>query len=92
VEIIREFIHRKEQKNGLYELTISSNQKITPIGWSQILIAVAAAADLKNFHMDYNNLDESCGYLIAAILTSNRSLKVLDLEHTGLTNKTGSVI
>jgi hypothetical protein len=42
--------------------------------------------------MDYNNLDDSCGYLIAAILTSNRSLEVMDLESTGLTNKAATVI
>jgi hypothetical protein len=92
VPVIKELIHRKEHSKGLYELIISSNENITPSGWSQILIAVAAAADLKYFHLDYNTLDDSCGYLIAAILTSNQSLKVIDLEHTGLTNKTAIVV
>lgn len=52
---------------------------------------MAAAADLKYLHIDYNNLDDNCGYLISAILTSNQSLEVLDLEQTGLTNKTAKV-
>ena len=72
-------------------MIISSNPKITTYGWSKILVAVAATSDLKYFHMDYNSLDDSCGYLIVAILTSNQSLEVLDLEHTGLTNKTAVV-
>lgn len=92
VPIIKELIRRKEHDKGLYELIISSNQNITSVGWSQILIAIAAAADIKYFHMDYNNLDDSCGYLIAAILTSNHSLEVLDLEHTGITNKTALLL
>ena len=91
VPIIKEIMLRNEHSKGLAELIISYNPKITQIGWSQILIAVAAAPDLKYFHMDYNNLDDNCGYLIAAILTANHNLEVLDLEHTGLTDKTGLV-
>ena len=41
--------------------------------------------------MDYNNLDDSCGYLICAVMSSNQNLEVLDFEHTGLSNKTAIV-
>lgn len=88
---IRELIHRREQSKGLYELILSANPKITPKGWTKILVAVAASASLRYFHLDYNTLDDSCGYLILAILSANHSLQVLDLEHTGLTNKTAKV-
>ena len=91
VPIVKEIILRKEHSKGLAELIISYNPKITQTGWSQILIAVAAAPDMKYFHMDYNHLDDNCGYLIAAILTANHNLEVLDLEHTGLTDKTALV-
>lgn len=92
VEYIREIIHRREHANGLNELVLSSNPKITLTGWSHILISVASAADLEFVYLDFNNLDDSCGYLISAILSGNHTLKVLDLEHTGLTNKTASLL
>ena len=72
-------------------MILSSNPKITPRGWSKILIAVAASADLRYFHIDYNNLDDCCGFLIAAILSANHTLEILDLEHTGLGNDTALV-
>ena len=92
VEFIREIIHRREHDNGLNELIISSNPKITLTGWSQILISVSSASDLEHFYLDFNNLDDSCGYLIAAMLSANHMLKTLDLEHTGLTSKTASLL
>lgn len=72
-------------------MIISCNPGITPFGWAKILIGVAASADLQFLHMDYNVIDDSCGYLIIAILTSNHALEVLDLEHTGISNKTALV-
>ena len=92
VEFIREIIHRREHDHGLNELIISSNPKITLTGWSQILISVSSASDLEHFYLDFNNLDDSCGYLIAAMLSANHMLKTLDLEHTGLTSKTASLL
>jgi hypothetical protein len=91
---VRELIHRRDQttKNGLFELVISANPKITTKGWAKILIAVASSLDLRFFHMDYNNLDDCCGYLIAAILTANKVLEVLDLEHTGVGNETAKLL
>ena len=56
------------------------------------MVAVAVTSDLKYFHIDYNLLDDSCGYLIIAILSSNKSLEVLDLEKTGITNKTALLL
>ena len=76
---------------GLVELILSYNPKITPLGWSKILIAIAASTDLKYLYIDYNNLDDSCGYLIVAAICSNKSIEILDLEHTGLTDKTALV-
>jgi hypothetical protein len=72
-------------------LILSSNQSITHYGWTRILIAIAASTNLKYVHMDYNNLDDSCGYLICAVMSSNQNLEVLDFEHTGLSNKTAIV-
>ena len=53
---------------------------------------MASASHLEYFYLDFNNLDDSCGYLIAAMLGANHTLRVLDLEHTGLTNKTASLL
>ena len=89
---IKEIIHKRDNQSGLSELIISSNRKITTYGWSKILLAVAATSDMKYFHVDYNSLDDSCGYLIVAILSSNRALEVLDLECTGITNKTALLL
>ena len=88
---MRELIHRRKHIKGLSELVISANSQITPIGLTGILIAVAASTDLRYFHMDYNKLDDCCGFLLVAILSANHSLEVLDLEHTGVGNETALV-
>ena len=92
VPFIRELIHRREHKKSLTEIILSNNPKITSNGWSKILIAAASAPDLKYLYVDYNKLDDDCGYLIAAILSSNHSIQVIDLEYTALTDKTANVI
>ncbi len=92
IPYVRETIHRSNQENGLVELTMSANQNMTPAGWAKIFIAVAASDSMKKFDADFNRLDDNCGYLIVAILSANQSIRSLDLECTGLTNKTAQMI
>jgi hypothetical protein len=65
---------------------LSANEQITPTGWYQILLAIAASSRLKSFYADYNTIDDVCGYLLVAIIASTTTLEIIDLEHTRLTN------
>lgn len=80
------YIDDKNDWPGLQELSLSANEQITPTGWYQILLAIAASSRLKSFYADYNNIDDVCGYLLVAIIASTTTLEIIDLEHTRLTN------
>jgi hypothetical protein len=70
---------------------MSNNPSISTNGWTKILTSVANSNEMKQLYLDYNCLDENNGYFLACILCTNESLEVLDLEHTGITNKTAKV-
>ena len=54
-------------------------------------MAIAACSDLKSLHADYNNLTDVCGILLVSLLASNPNLEYIDLEGTGLTDKSVQV-
>lgn len=56
------------------------------------MLGVVTAPNLKYLHLDFNNLDDNCGFLIASLICSNQALEVLDLEQTGIGNKTVEVM
>ncbi|EHB10872.1 hypothetical protein GW7_19149, partial [Heterocephalus glaber] len=74
-------------KSGLKELTLSANPGITPKGWSRLAIAVAHSSQVRVLNLDYNPLGDH----VAGMLAS-RTLEVLDLEGTGLTNQSAQTL
>ncbi|CAF0709290.1 unnamed protein product [Brachionus calyciflorus] len=92
VDYIKDLIVSTDTKRGLTEIILSSNPKISISGWSKILLALASSPNMKFFHIDFNNLDDNCGFLIAGILCTNNRLEVLDLEQTGIGNKTAELL
>ncbi|XP_021569848.1 leucine-rich repeat-containing protein 73 [Carlito syrichta] len=74
-------------KSGLKELTLSANPGITPKGWSRLAIAVAHSSQVRVLNLDYNPLGDHVAGMLAVAVASSRTLEVLDLEGTGLTNQ-----
>ena len=38
--------------------TLSANQGVTHLGWTQLAIAIAANSQLQNLYLDYNNISD----------------------------------
>ncbi|XP_008319940.1 leucine-rich repeat-containing protein 73 [Cynoglossus semilaevis] len=78
-------------KSGLRELTLSANPGISFKGWSRLSIAVAHSSQLRVLNLDYNPLGDQIAGMLAVAVASSRTLEVLDLEGTGLTNHSAQV-
>ncbi|XP_047459089.1 leucine-rich repeat-containing protein 73 [Mugil cephalus] len=78
-------------KSGLRELTLSANPGITSKGWARLSIAVAHSSQLRVLNLDYNPLGDHIAGMLAVAVASSRTLEVLDLEGTGLTNQSAQV-
>uniref|UniRef100_A0A452THZ8 Leucine rich repeat containing 73 n=1 Tax=Ursus maritimus TaxID=29073 RepID=A0A452THZ8_URSMA len=77
-------------KSGLKELTLSANPGITPKGWSRLAIAVAHSSQVRVLNLDYNPLGDHVAGMLAG--APSRTLEVLDLEGTGLTNQSAQTL
>ncbi|XP_068457988.1 leucine-rich repeat-containing protein 73 isoform X2 [Clinocottus analis] len=78
-------------KSGLRELTLSANPGISSKGWARLAIAVAHSSQLRVLNLDYNPLGDHVVGMLAVSVASSRTLEVLDLEGTGLTNQSAQV-
>ncbi|MEQ2223526.1 Leucine-rich repeat-containing protein 73 [Ilyodon furcidens] len=76
---------------GLRELTLSANPRISSKGWARFAIAVAHSSQLRVLNLDYNPLGDQIAAMLAVAVASSRTLEVLDLEGTGLTNQSAQV-
>ncbi|OCT77471.1 leucine-rich repeat-containing protein 73 [Xenopus laevis] len=79
-------------KPGLRELTLSANPAITCLGWARLAIAVAHSSQVRTLNLDYNPLGDHIASMLAVCVASSRTLEVLDLEGTGLTNKSAQIL
>ncbi|KAM4695357.1 leucine-rich repeat-containing protein 73 [Discoglossus pictus] len=79
-------------KPGLRELTLSANPAITCTGWARLAIAVAHSSQVRTLNLDYNPLGDHIASMLAVCVASSRSLEVLDLEGTGLTNQSAQIL
>lgn len=79
-------------KKGLIELTLSANTQITDIGWSHMFCAISASSQLRVLNLDYNNIGDYVAGLFSVTMAGNRSLRTVDFEGCGITNKGASVI
>ncbi|XP_038654868.1 leucine-rich repeat-containing protein 73 isoform X1 [Scyliorhinus canicula] len=78
-------------KSGLKELTLSANPAITVKGWTRLAIAVAHSSQLRVLNLDYNPLGDHIAGMLAVAVASSRTLEVVDLEGTGLTNQSAQI-
>ncbi|XP_043543305.1 leucine-rich repeat-containing protein 73 isoform X1 [Chiloscyllium plagiosum] len=78
-------------KSGLKELTLSANPAITVKGWARLAIAVAHSSQLRVLNLDYNPLGDHIAGMLAVAVASSRTLEVVDLEGTGLTNQSAQI-
>ncbi|KAM9847619.1 leucine-rich repeat-containing protein 73 isoform 2-T2 [Aulostomus maculatus] len=78
-------------KSGLRELTLSANPGISSNSWARLAIAAAHSSQLRVLNLDYNPLGDRIAGMLAVAVASSRTLEVLDLEGTGLTNQSAQV-
>ncbi|XP_056327567.1 leucine-rich repeat-containing protein 73 isoform X2 [Danio aesculapii] len=78
-------------KSGLKELTLSANPAISSQGWARLAIAAAHSSQLRVLNLDYNPLGDHIAGMLAVAVASSRTLEVLDLEGTGLTNQSAQI-
>ncbi|XP_059501104.1 leucine-rich repeat-containing protein 73 isoform X1 [Stegostoma tigrinum] len=78
-------------KSGLKELTLSANPAVTVKGWARLAIAVAHSSQLRVLNLDYNPLGDHIAGMLAVAVASSRTLEVVDLEGTGLTNQSAQI-
>ncbi|XP_075454947.1 leucine-rich repeat-containing protein 73 [Ascaphus truei] len=79
-------------KPGLRELTLSANPAITGTGWARLAVAVAHSSQIRTLNLDYNPLGDHIASMLAVCVASSRTLEVLDLEGTGLTNQSAQIL
>ena len=77
---------------GLLDLSLSANSKITPEAWTKFGLAVAASSRLRELYVDYNRLGDAAASCLLVGLASSRKIQVLDMEGTGITERTAQVI
>ncbi|XP_063774856.1 leucine-rich repeat-containing protein 73 isoform X1 [Pseudophryne corroboree] len=79
-------------KPGLRDLTLSANPAISCSGWARLAIAVAHSSQLRTLNLDYNPLGDHIASMLAVCVASSRTLEVLDLEGTGLSNQSAQIL
>lgn len=79
-------------KPGLRELTLSANPGISCAGWARLAIALAHSSQIRTLNLDYNPLGDHIASMLAVCVASSRTLEVLDLEGTGLSNQSAQIL
>uniref|UniRef100_A0A803JVS6 Leucine rich repeat containing 73 n=1 Tax=Xenopus tropicalis TaxID=8364 RepID=A0A803JVS6_XENTR len=79
-------------KPGLRELTLSANPAISCLGWARLAIGLSHSSQVRTLNLDYNPLGDHIASMLAVCVASSRTLEVLDLEGTGLTNKSAQIL
>lgn len=80
-----------EEKKGLMELTLSANQNVSPQGWTQLAIAIAANSQLQSLYLDYNNIGDYGAGVLSVAMAANSTLERVDLEGCGVGEKGGEL-
>lgn len=78
-------------RDGLCELTLSANQDVSPQGWTQLAIAMAANSHLSCLYLDYNNIGDYGAGIFSVALAARSSLERVDLEGCGIGEKGGEM-
>ena len=76
-----------ENQEDFKELTLSANQNVTPAGWTQLAIGIAASSRLRNLYLDYNNVTDFGAGVFAVAMAANSTLERIDFEGTRITDR-----
>lgn len=78
-------------RGGLLELTLSANQDVSPQGWTQLAIAIAANSQLQCLYLDYNNIGDYGAGVFSVALAASSTLERVDLEGCGIGARGGEM-
>lgn len=78
-------------RDGLLELTLSANQDVSPQGWTQLAIAIAANSQLHCLYLDYNNIGDYGAGVFSVALAASSTLEKVDLEGCGIGERGGEM-
>lgn len=80
-----------EGRQGLLDLTLSANPSISPQGWTQLAIAIAANSQLCFLYLDYNNIGDNEARVLSVALAASSTLERVDLEGCNIGEKGGEM-
>lgn len=80
-----------EGRQGLMDLTLSANPSISPQGWTQLAIAIAANSQLCFLYLDYNNIGDNEARVLSVALAASSTLERVDLEGCNIGEKGGEM-
>ncbi|XP_067680970.1 leucine-rich repeat-containing protein 73-like [Haliotis asinina] len=80
------------EQEGLSELGLSANTRITEAGWASLAMTVAHSPNLRRIYLDYNNLGNIGASSLLVGVAANQQIEVLDLEGTGFTEVTAQLL
>ena len=70
---------------------MSGNSSISCDAWIKFFIALASSNTLKRLYLDYTEVGDQGLKCLAVALATNKTLEVLDLEGTGVTEEGAQV-
>ncbi|XP_064622004.1 leucine-rich repeat-containing protein 73-like [Lineus longissimus] len=92
LEMICDLLPPDGAKSGLKELSLSGNPSITSRGWAKLFIAMSASSSMKAMYLDYNSLGNYGAGCLAVALASCKTVEIVDLECTGITEHGAQII
>lgn len=78
-------------RDGLFELTLSANQNVSPKGWTELAIAIASTSQLHCLYLDYNNIGDYGAGVFSVALAASSTLKKVDFEGCGIGERGGEM-
>lgn len=86
ITVICSLIKTSSNKANIEELTLTGNREVTQSGWAQLAMTLAHSTQLKKLFLDYNKIGDFGAGLFSVALSSVKTLELLDLEGTGITD------
>ncbi|XP_078592180.1 leucine-rich repeat-containing protein 73-like [Branchiostoma floridae x Branchiostoma japonicum] len=91
IKLISALLPPDGARQGIHDLTLSANPAITARGWAQLSVALASSSTIRTLCLDYNSIGDYGAGMLAVVVAGSRTLEVLDMEGTGLTEFGGQV-
>ncbi|XP_046564950.1 leucine-rich repeat-containing protein 73-like [Haliotis rubra] len=92
IQHLRLLLMPTAEQEGLSELGLSANTRISEAGWASLAMTVAHSPNLRRIFLDYNNLGNIGASSLVVGVAANQQIEVLDLEGTGVTEETAQLL